>query len=353
MRCEQVAYTAPPMLEGIATNTDRPEKEVTHTVAGPCPAEKCNGFVMAPEFKCGTCSAPVCSKCLESVQSDGDEPSKKHSKTHVCNPDSVQTIRLLRKDSRACPGCGVFIHKIQGCSQIWCTQCHIAFDFSTGVIEKGVVHNPHYFDFIRQTRIADNLVGGCECGGLPGDRGFTYHIYGLEDCLSRQVISLMAEWYRCVAHIRDTQLAGLRRTVTREDPEHGRTVIQTGGPVNVPPYTNLRVRFLLNRIDENEWSKQLQRAEKRFDVCNAKFRLVDTLVSSATDLIGTFHERHLLPDNLSRDQKAEKLLQTLHALDRFKAYADTHADRISKVYNIAFSIRYTFQLRKMLAAVSF
>jgi len=38
---------------------------------------------------------------------------------------------------------------VRNCDQMWCTQCHTAFNWRTGRIES-VVHNPHYFEWLRR-----------------------------------------------------------------------------------------------------------------------------------------------------------------------------------------------------------
>ena len=42
------------------------------------------------------------------------------------------------------------IFKISGCNQMFCTQCHVAFDWRTLQIETGVVHNPHFMQWLQE-----------------------------------------------------------------------------------------------------------------------------------------------------------------------------------------------------------
>ena len=44
---------------------------------------------------------------------------------------------------------------LHNCDQMWCIECKTAFSWAKGTIEKGVVHNPHYYQWMRQN------------GGLP------------------------------------------------------------------------------------------------------------------------------------------------------------------------------------------
>ena len=54
------------------------------------------------------------------------------------------------------------ISKIDGCNQMWCTQCHVAFDWKTGAIQNSV-HNPHYFEWLRKNKLIIQPVIQEEC----------------------------------------------------------------------------------------------------------------------------------------------------------------------------------------------
>ena len=117
-----------------------------------CPYEECRGF-LDTDMKCGLCVQQFCEHCNE-VIIDSD---------HVCDPKTVETMKLINKDTKPCPKCGTMIHKIDGCAQMWCTECHTAFDWRSGRIETGRVHNPHYFEFKKRSR----EHGDIPCGGRP------------------------------------------------------------------------------------------------------------------------------------------------------------------------------------------
>jgi dolichol-phosphate mannosyltransferase len=69
---------------------------------------------------------------------------------HTCDPGVKETVALIIKESKPCPKCGERISKIDGCDQMWCIDCHTAFSWATGQLVNGVVHNPHYYEFLRQ-----------------------------------------------------------------------------------------------------------------------------------------------------------------------------------------------------------
>ena len=129
----------------------------------PCPDEHCRGF-LSTAYKCEICKIYACPKCLEQIGEN------RHDNDHVCNPDMVKSAQLIKDTSKPCPTCGERIIKASGCDQMWCTKCHTAFSWKTGKIDKGMVHNPHFFQYQQTANngaVARN-PGDVACGGLPG-----------------------------------------------------------------------------------------------------------------------------------------------------------------------------------------
>ena len=106
-----------------------------------CPIEDCTGF-LSSAWKCGICENFICSKCLK-------QKERKEDPTHTCNENDVASIKAIKKDSKPCPECGEYIFKIDGCDQMFCIECNSAFSWKTGKPESGPIHNPHYFQYIR------------------------------------------------------------------------------------------------------------------------------------------------------------------------------------------------------------
>jgi hypothetical protein len=122
-----------------------------------CPLPNCEGLVS--KNICSECGSKLCGKCNEKIN-DSEEETEKES--HVCDPDTIKTLYLIKKDTKSCPKCSVLIHKIEGCDQMFCTKCNTAFSWRTGKIDNGVVHNPHYFEWMRERN-------GGEILRQPGD----------------------------------------------------------------------------------------------------------------------------------------------------------------------------------------
>ena len=103
-----------------------------------CQNSGCRGM-LSTQYKCDICTKFTCPKCFLLIEGD-----------HVCKQEDMDTVEELRKNTRPCPSCGLRISKIDGCDQMWCVECKTAFSWSKGTVEKGVVHNPHYYQWMRQ-----------------------------------------------------------------------------------------------------------------------------------------------------------------------------------------------------------
>lgn len=130
-----------------------------------CPGDDCRGFAVAKSkgFECDLCKTVLCKDCYEPL----DKTGVLDKTDHVCDPKTVETIKLLRKDSKNCPTCKSVIFKIDGCDQMFCTQCNTAFSWRTGEVTKGRIHNPHYYEYLRRTGNDVRELGDIPCGGLP------------------------------------------------------------------------------------------------------------------------------------------------------------------------------------------
>lgn len=135
------------------------EKEVVEKRAfvRACPANDCRGF-LSTAWKCGLCNVWVCPDCHDIKKEQKDD-------SHICDKGALETAKLLAKEAKPCPKCAAQISKIDGCDQMWCTQCHTSFSWRTGqeVKEGEWVHNPHYYEWMRRN--------GKAIPRTPGDPG--------------------------------------------------------------------------------------------------------------------------------------------------------------------------------------
>ena len=183
-----------------------------------CPKEECKGF-LSEEWFCGLCNVYYCKECNEQL-----------TEGHECDPEMVKTMQLLNKDSKSCPNCGTVIHKTDGCAQMWCINCHTAFNFTTGQIETGRIHNPHFIEF-RRKNIGSREHGDIPCGGSPSFRELREH-NATNTILQYSLIIYQFE----------------RELIFMDD-----------RPAN---NLNFRIAYMLNEVTEEYFKTFLQRQEK-------------------------------------------------------------------------------------------
>jgi hypothetical protein len=185
----------------------------------------------------------------------------------------------LNKEAKPCPKCAASISKIDGCDQMWCTQCRTAFSWRTGAIETAV-HNPHYYEWKRRNGGLEPAPVGINLVGMAGDglACIEPHII-IEACIGRTTtIAGFAEACRMILHARRVIIPSLRQ-VQRTGEESRRV---------------LRVRRLAGEISEAEWTNLLhsQDAKERKSVritqvielyCNAGIDILRAMAGGDED----------------------------------------------------------------------
>lgn len=214
-----------------AAETD-PEKKEARAFTQKCPVDDCRGF-LSTAWKCGTCQTYTCSECLVPKGKDRDA-------AHTCNEDQKATAALIRKETKPCPKCGMGISKVDGCDQMWCVSCQTPFSWNTGRQVFGVVHNPHYYQWLRAQNggEAPRVAGDIPCGGLVG-------YYQLSRVLPQEFRREFEAIHRITAEILDQHL----RTYPRLD--------------EVPDNGDLGVEYTLKTIDVDAWKSELWKRETK------------------------------------------------------------------------------------------
>jgi hypothetical protein len=220
-----------------------------------CPYTDCKGF-LSTAWKCGVCENWTCPMCHEGKGPEKDGP-------HTCNPDNVATAELLARDSRHCPKCAALIFKINGCDQMYCTQCHTAFSWRTGRVEMGVIHNPHYYEYHRANGTLQRNPGDVVCGGFP-EWGHIVRLVGR----NTPSFNLIANAHRSYAHC---QWVLIPRYTT-----------------NLQDNRDLRIKYMIGDIDEDEFKKKIQQREKARQRKTDIRQVLEMATAVLTDLFQNF-----------------------------------------------------------------
>lgn len=221
----------------------------------PCPREKCRGMIARATSTCALCEQVVCRRCLAPTSKATD---------HECTAADLETVKLIRRDTKPCPQCATAIFKISGCDQMWCTQCRTPFSWRTGTIETGVVHNPHALRWEREHGTGERAAGDVPCGGLPPVRRLRR--------LPQSCFELILPIYQRLAEIPHLLAS---RFVHRS-------------------FDDLRKRYVLNQITEKNWKQAIFLRERS----NERHR-VQREICSTLQVLGVERFRQLAQD-LSR-----------------------------------------------------
>jgi hypothetical protein len=234
-------------MENIYRHLEHLRQGVQSTMVEPrrfihkCPTENCKGF-LSENWYCGLCFNYFCEKCNDVKLKD-----------HECNPDTVKTMQLIKRDSKSCPKCGILIHRTDGCAQMWCTSCHCTFNWRTGEIETGRIHNPHFIQFKRKSNTSREH-GDIPCGGIPSFRE-------LRESMASQKI--------------------LQYAIVVYETERLNFYLDTRPPDNL----NFRIGYMLDDMSKEDFKNILQRQEKFVDKVRDMANIYEMIIHTGGDIL--------------------------------------------------------------------
>jgi hypothetical protein len=318
-----------------------------------CPVDDCTGF-LSTGYKCGLCEVKVCSKCHEAM---GYTPDCKEQ--HECDPNTVAAIDLIKLETKPCPQCVAPIYKISGCDQMWCTSCNIAFSWRSGLKVTGTIHNPHYYEFMRQN--GGNGVqnpGAVNCGGLPNYNQINIIISKL-----RKTERTLRKWKPpagCSADTRGLRIQFVNNIIHHlTDAESYLSTIHRGvlhfqhtilDPIRRDIQTNrdnedLRVKFMMKELGEEQFKTNLIRRDNIFEKKQALLHIyelmgnvfVETTISIynlAIELSNKLDKHRPDDENLIYcNTFIEEFQKQKQNLDKVRRYCNKELVKISLIYN--------------------
>lgn len=196
----------------------------------PCPASECRGYLSKTSGECGLCKIVFCLEC--NVKKESDE--------HRCKEEDVTVWKEISSTTKPCPKCSVRIFKVSGCAQMWCPQCQTAFNWTTGKIETGAIHNPHYYEWLFRTGGAPREQNNICQEGIPHARELA-RVRWSGHPLQRRWTS----FHRLLVHVNIVELPKLTRNVDEDNT------------------LDVRKSYLKHEIDEDQFMTMLQQREKK------------------------------------------------------------------------------------------
>jgi hypothetical protein len=214
-----------------------------------CVKDSCRGY-LSNDWICGLCESKCCSQCHFEMDDH-----------HVCNPENIETAKVINENGRPCPNCSTIIFKSEGCNQMYCTMCKTPFSWTTGKIENGVIHNPHYFEEMQNPE--RNLLE-VRCG-REIDEMFTNRLRGyvgvyFNEHAEKIILTL------CL-NVIVMRLEILPKFIdTRND------------------NSDLRIRYLMGELSEEQFKITLQKRDKENRKRKRIAQILNMYINSATEI---------------------------------------------------------------------
>ena len=266
-----------------------------------CPDAECRGF-LSSQWKCGICEKWTCPTCHELKGLERDVE-------HTCHPDNVATAQLLANDTKPCPNCGTGIFKIDGCDQMWCTECRTAFSWRTGRIETRI-HNPHYYEWLRRSGEIAREPGDVPCG-----REIT-------NMTARHIVTVIKAHRRYIPMAqREEEIFRLCRRIV-----HLRYALPGVPDDREIDNQELRIAYLRKNIDETTFKTLLQRNDKKIQKKREINGVIQLVVQTLTDIVLRFQVEITINGAWNNDYS---ILDECVAI---KEYANECFREISKTY---------------------
>ena len=289
-------------------------------VGCPCASETCRGYV-SHQWKCGLCGLFTCRLCRMLKTDD-----------HTCDPDDVASANLIMSETKPCPQCRAPTFKISGCSQMFCTVCKIAWDYNTGRVHSGPIHNPHYFDWLRQNggnapahhpeecrtltfRISQDIMTSCMAVGLRDPEH--KKVYETLEALSTFIV------YR-TTHLR--YVDAIRAVFVSQD------------HAEMTRLENIRIQYLLGNLDEKRFGSRVFAANKAAGKRRDLASIIELQIQGVTDIILRFQD--MFRNQQHDSDLRQKLSATLDEFDVLTMYTNNLLKENSITYG---GKQYTFR----------
>jgi hypothetical protein len=222
-----------------------------------CIYPDCRGYLDLLHV-CMLCKCKVCHMCKEEKKVN-----------HTCDPELVKTMKAIERESRPCPKCNARISKQSGCNQMFCIICNTAFNYTTGEIENGKIHNPHYFEWrdkkLKETPVSFHQPIDC-IDDQELHRELHYFLkHKLEKGQSSNYLSGCIKLLKLAIHIREHYI------ITQEEQNP------------VTRFEHLRRRYISKEWTEEQWKQNLLKHVRKYEERFKRYLLNDCFFNIVID----------------------------------------------------------------------
>ena len=267
-----------------------------------CPRKECRGRVSLA-YKCGLCEHWACPEC------HGDKGLERNG-SHKCREEDKETVRMLKKNTKHCPECQEGIFKEHGCDQMWCTRCRTCFSWSTGKKLNGTIHNPHYYEYLRQQHhhqhpspnggreaviapFEPNMGMMTDCNGFPTYYSLVGKWSSRDSGIEKEDQVMLSDTHRLTNHIRHVEIPRLRNTITDDEKKNSR---------------KWGVEYLRNKVTRDEWGQKLYLAYRKKEREERMLNILDMFTQVAVDVYRNWYYN---------DMTGSEMLQSLCTLIQY------------------------------------
>jgi hypothetical protein len=294
-----------------------------------CPVENCNGFLNS-SYNCGICENDICRHCMEIKEEE-----------HTCEEEKKETVKLLNKDTKPCPKCGQLIFRSGGCEQMYCITCHTAFSWRTGQIERGHVHNPEYYRWMRENGRDiprdPNDIAYDPCGNnvpeytevlrviriwFPAtnnpDRVFQrehYRNYYGREIYQDQVETVkLSNMHRMIGHI------------THINERYNTELRHQDGELR-----NMRAHFILNKITREDFKKKLQMMEKKNEKSKKMNDIWNVLRFVLIEIVG-----RIMEIDINQVNRRQEIVDIINEAEKSRRYCNRSFEKVGKLFGMVY-----------------
>jgi hypothetical protein len=148
---------------------------------------------------------------------------------------------------------------------MFCVECHTAFSWQTGAVVNGVIHNPHYYEFLRNqgNGTAPRNAGDVPCGGVPYYTHLTQALRSLSATTQRIVMRI----HRLTAEITDQRIQMYQ------------------GAFNMNDNGDLGVLYLMKEITKEAMQTELAKRELKRNKHLAIRAVLEMFVNTSTMML--------------------------------------------------------------------
>jgi hypothetical protein len=260
-----------------------------------CTRSSCKGY-MNSDYECGLCQVKICKDCHEELSDE----------EHVCKQENIDSIKAIAQETKPCPTCKARVFKIEGCDQMFCVQCHTAFSWGSGMIERGRIHNPHYYEWLRNKRTnVLREIGDIPCGGLPDWQFIESKLIELDVFIP--VLTYLNMVYKTTEFIQNKEIRKYPVVEGRDE-----------------ALNTIAVDYMAEIVTEQQWRNTIFNIEKKKEINTERRLILDMMLAVLIDIFRDIVEM------TTKDSINDKLVE----IEELRKYFNLSLDNLGHRYEL-------------------